>query len=74
MIRLAMLGCGAIARAHARRLRRYRDVHLGFASRDPAAAEHRYAHSRSPILSALAAIVRLGFTPADIGKALPSET
>jgi predicted dehydrogenase len=33
------LGTGAIARAHARRLRRHRDVELGFASRDPARAE-----------------------------------
>jgi predicted dehydrogenase len=38
-VRLAFLGTGAIARAHARRLRRHRDVELGFASRDPARAE-----------------------------------
>ena len=38
-MRLAFLGTGAIARAHARRLRRYRDVELAFASRDPARAE-----------------------------------
>lgn len=37
-MRLAFLGTGAIARAHARRLRRHRDVELGFASRDPARA------------------------------------
>jgi predicted dehydrogenase len=37
-VRIAFLGTGAIARAHARRLRRYRDVELGFASRDPARA------------------------------------
>jgi predicted dehydrogenase len=40
VIRLAMLGCGKVARAHARRLRRHRrDVALGFASRDGARAE-----------------------------------
>jgi len=39
MIRVAMLGCGAVARAHAKRLRRYRDVSLGFASRDRARAD-----------------------------------
>lgn len=40
MIRLAMLGCGKVARAHARRLRRHeRDVTVGFASRDAARAE-----------------------------------
>jgi UDP-N-acetylglucosamine 3-dehydrogenase len=39
VIRLAFLGCGDIARAHARRLRRHRRaVALGFASRDPARA------------------------------------
>jgi predicted dehydrogenase len=38
-VRLAFLGTGAIARAHARRLRRYRDLELAFASRDPARAE-----------------------------------
>jgi predicted dehydrogenase len=38
-MRLAFLGTGAIARAHARRLRRHRDVELAFASRDPARAE-----------------------------------
>ena len=36
MIRLAILGCGRVARAHARRLGRHRrDVSLAFASRDP---------------------------------------
>jgi UDP-N-acetylglucosamine 3-dehydrogenase len=39
VIRLAMLGCGAVARAHARRLKRHRDVELAFASRDPAKAQ-----------------------------------
>lgn len=40
MIRVAFLGCGAVARAHARRLRRHRrDVTVGFASREPARAE-----------------------------------
>ena len=40
MIRVAMLGCGKVARAHARRLRRHRrDVAVGFASRDGARAE-----------------------------------
>ena len=34
-MRLVFLGTGAIARAHARRLRRHRDVEVGFASRDP---------------------------------------
>lgn len=38
-MRLAFLGTGAIARAHARRLGRYRDVELAFASRDPARAQ-----------------------------------
>jgi predicted dehydrogenase len=38
-VRLVFLGTGAVARAHARRLRRYRDVELAFASRDPARAE-----------------------------------
>jgi UDP-N-acetylglucosamine 3-dehydrogenase len=39
-IRLAFLGCGAVARAHARRLARHRaDVSLAFASRDRAKAE-----------------------------------
>jgi predicted dehydrogenase len=38
-VRLVFAGTGAIARAHARRLRRHRDVALGFASRDPARAE-----------------------------------
>lgn len=38
-MRLVFLGTGAIARAHARRLRRYRDVELAFASREPARAE-----------------------------------
>jgi predicted dehydrogenase len=37
-VRLVFLGTGAIARAHARRLRRYRDLDLAFASRDPARA------------------------------------
>jgi predicted dehydrogenase len=35
-MRLVFLGCGAVARAHAKRLRRHRRaVSLGFASRDP---------------------------------------
>jgi predicted dehydrogenase len=38
-MRLVFAGTGAIARAHARRLRRYRDVELGFASRDPGRAD-----------------------------------
>jgi predicted dehydrogenase len=38
-VRLVFLGTGAVARAHARRLRRYRDVELGFASREPARAQ-----------------------------------
>ena len=38
-MRLVFLGTGAIARAHAKRLRRYRDLELAFASRDPARAE-----------------------------------
>ena len=38
-MRLVFAGTGAIAHGHARRLRRYRDVELGFASRDPARAE-----------------------------------
>ena len=39
MIRLAMLGCGKVARAHARRLKRHAgDVSVGFASRDRARA------------------------------------
>jgi predicted dehydrogenase len=39
MIRLAFLGCGKIARAHAKRLRRHRaDVEVHFASRDAARA------------------------------------
>jgi predicted dehydrogenase len=38
-MRLVFLGTGAIARAHARRLRRYRDVELAFASRDPVRAQ-----------------------------------
>jgi predicted dehydrogenase len=38
-VKLVFLGTGAIARAHARRLRRHPDVELGFASRDPARAE-----------------------------------
>ncbi len=37
-MKVAMLGCGKIARAHAKRLRRH-GVDLGFASRDPARAE-----------------------------------
>ena len=38
-MKLVFLGCGKIARAHAKRLRRHRaDVQLGFASRDPAKA------------------------------------
>lgn len=44
MIRLAMLGCGAVARAHAHRLRRHRgEVSLSFASRDGERAL-RFAH------------------------------
>ncbi|MCE9580818.1 MAG: Gfo/Idh/MocA family oxidoreductase [Deltaproteobacteria bacterium] len=40
MIRLAMLGCGKVAAAHAKRLRRHKhDVVVGFASRDRARAE-----------------------------------
>jgi len=40
VIRVAMLGCGKVAAAHARRLRRHRrDVALGFASRDRGRAE-----------------------------------
>ncbi|MBA3456124.1 MAG: Gfo/Idh/MocA family oxidoreductase [Deltaproteobacteria bacterium] len=40
MIRLVFLGCGKIARAHAKRLRRHRaDVEVGFASRDAAKAQ-----------------------------------
>jgi predicted dehydrogenase len=38
-MRLVFLGTGAIARAHARRLGRYRDVELAFASRDPVRAQ-----------------------------------
>lgn len=44
MIRLVFLGCGKVARAHAKRLRRHkREVSLGFASRDAERAT-RYAH------------------------------
>jgi predicted dehydrogenase len=40
VIRLAMLGCGAVARAHAGRLKRHRgDLSLAFASRDRDRAE-----------------------------------
>jgi UDP-N-acetylglucosamine 3-dehydrogenase len=40
MIRLALLGCGAVARAHGKRLGRHRgDVSLAFASRDRVKAE-----------------------------------
>jgi predicted dehydrogenase len=40
VITLAFVGCGRVARAHARRLRRHkRDVQIAFASRDPARAE-----------------------------------
>ncbi len=40
MIRLAFLGCGKVAKAHAKRLRRHRaEVAVGFASRDGARAE-----------------------------------
>jgi UDP-N-acetylglucosamine 3-dehydrogenase len=40
MIRLAFLGCGKIAKAHAKRLRKHRtDVSVGFASRDAARAQ-----------------------------------
>jgi len=38
MIRLAFLGCGKIAKAHAKRLRKH-DVEVGFASRDASRAE-----------------------------------
>jgi predicted dehydrogenase len=38
-MRLVFLGTGAIARAHARRLRRHRDIELAFASREPARAD-----------------------------------
>ena len=39
-MRLVFLGCGKIAAAHAKRLRRHaRDVTVGFASRDPARAQ-----------------------------------
>ena len=38
-MKLVFLGTGAIARSHAKRLRRYRDLELAFASRDPARAE-----------------------------------
>ena len=38
-MRLVFAGTGAIARGHARRLRRFRDVELGFASREPARAD-----------------------------------
>lgn len=34
-LRLVFLGCGAIARTHARTLRRFPSVRIGFASRDP---------------------------------------
>lgn len=34
MTRIAFLGCGNVARAHAKRLRRHRSVSVGFASRD----------------------------------------
>jgi len=38
-MKLVFLGCGKVARAHAKRLRRHRDdVKLGFASRDPGRA------------------------------------
>ncbi|HEY5922827.1 MAG TPA: Gfo/Idh/MocA family oxidoreductase [Kofleriaceae bacterium] len=40
MIRIAFLGCGKIAKAHAKRLRKHRaDVAVGFASRDAARAQ-----------------------------------
>ena len=40
-MKLVFLGCGKIARAHAKRLRRHReDVQLGFASRDADKAQH----------------------------------
>jgi predicted dehydrogenase len=40
MIRLAFLGCGKIAKAHAKQLRKHRaDVAVGFASRDVARAQ-----------------------------------
>ena len=40
MIRLAFLGCGRIAKAHAKRLRKHRaDVAVGFASRDAGRAQ-----------------------------------
>jgi predicted dehydrogenase len=39
-MKLVFLGCGTIARAHAKRLRRYgADLSIGFASRDPARAK-----------------------------------
>ena len=39
-MKLVFLGCGKIARAHAKRLRRHRsDLSIGFASRDPARAK-----------------------------------
>jgi predicted dehydrogenase len=38
-MKLVFLGTGAVARAHARRLRRYGDVELAFASRVPARAQ-----------------------------------
>ena len=44
MIRLAFFGCGRIARAHARHLRRHKaDVSVGFASREAARAD-QFAH------------------------------
>ena len=44
MIRLAFLGCGKIAKAHAKRLRAHKnDVEVGFASRDPERAR-AFAH------------------------------
>ncbi|HUS29996.1 MAG TPA: Gfo/Idh/MocA family oxidoreductase [Kofleriaceae bacterium] len=40
MIRLAFLGCGKIAKAHAKRLRAHKaDVEVGFSSRDPQRAQ-----------------------------------
>jgi len=38
VITIAFVGCGRVARAHGRRLRRERDVRVAFASREPARA------------------------------------
>lgn len=50
MTGIALLGCGRIARSHARRLRRYRDVRLSFASRDPERAR-RFARELGGVTS-----------------------